>query len=101
MALEVKYGEIRTNVIKGLQNEFDEMVRIYGQMNDAVNGIVENNYMLGESAGNYVLEFTDPISKMFERLNENIQNYCAQLNSICDEFERQDAEMANMLNVGE
>lgn len=99
MALEVKYEEIRTNVISELQNQQEEMETIYKEMTAAVKGIVENKYMIGAAADNYVLEFTEPISEIFTKLNTNIDSYCKQLESICQEFEKQDAEVSAALGM--
>lgn len=100
MALEVKYAEIRSTIIPKLQEEFEEMTSIYNEMNATVNGIIENKYMVGEAADSYVVEFTDPIADIFAKLNTNIQNYCAQLENICNEFEKQDSEVSEILGVG-
>lgn len=101
MALEVRYEEIRSNVIKSLQDQLEEMRSIYNEMNATVNGIVDNQYMVGASADNYVLEFTDPISEIFTKLNTNIDSYCMQLESVCAEFEKQDAEVSAALGLGQ
>lgn len=100
MALEVKYAEIRSAVIPKLQEEFEQMTSIYNAMKAAVNGIIDNKYLVGASADSYVSEFTEPISEIFEKLNTNIENYCLQLESICNEFEKQDAEVSEILGAG-
>lgn len=99
MALQVKYTEIRSNVIQKLSDEQAEMVRIYQEMTDTVNRIVEQKYMNGKAATKYVLEFTDPISDIFEHLNQNIQDFTNQLEDVCAEFEQEDHAISEMLRV--
>ena len=47
MALNVKYTEIRTNVIQKLSEEQTEMVSIYNEMTNTVNRILEERYIIG------------------------------------------------------
>lgn len=46
-ALEVRYDEIRSNVIAKLQELQEEMVGIHKDMDTTVNDIIGNNYMAG------------------------------------------------------
>ena len=97
-ALEVRYDEIRSNVIAKLQELQEEMVGIHKDMDTTVNDIIGNNYMAGDAACAYASEFNDPITELFQKLNTGIQTYCDQLESVCKEFEKQDAEVSGMLN---
>ena len=99
MALNVKYTEIQTNVIQKLSEEQTEMVSIYNEMTNTVNRILEERYMSGKAANSYVLEFTDPISEIFESLNRNLEDYIHQLEDVCSEFAREDQELSGMLHV--
>lgn len=47
--LEVRYDEIRSNVIAKLQELQEEMVGIHRNMDTTVNDIIGNNYMAGST----------------------------------------------------
>lgn len=98
MALEVKYDEVRSNVIAKLQELQETMVTCHSELNDTVAGISGNGYMIGDAANAYAAEFTESITTLFQNLNTNLQSYCDQLESVCAEFEKQDAETSQMLN---
>lgn len=98
MALEVKYDEVRSNVIAKIQELQEAMVSYHADLNNAVDGISANRYMQGDAATAYATEFTDAISGLFDKLNQDLQSYCDQLESVCAEFEKQDQETSQMLN---
>ncbi len=98
MALEVKYDEVRSNVIAKVQELQEAMVTYRSDLDYAVDGISANRYMQGDSATAYAAEFTEAISGLFDKLNNDLQSYCDQLESVCAEFEAQDQQTSEMLN---
>ena len=96
MALEVKYGEIRIQVIDKLRSYKEDMVDILGKLDDAVESLPAN--MEGDALNAYIDEYQEIVKKIYVKLNENLEAYAEQLESVCKEFESLDADMQAQLS---
>ena len=96
MALDVKYGEIRTQVIDKLMSYKEDMVDILGKLDSAVESLP--TYMEGEALNAYIDEYQQIVKRIYDKLNENLEAYAGQLESVCKEFENLDADMQSQLS---
>ena len=96
MALEVKYSEIRSEVITKLGEYAEEMVTNLNTLNTVVDSIPE--YAEGDVIDAYINEYNDIVQKVYIALNTGLDNYTAQLESVCAEFEKVDAEMQSQIS---
>ena len=95
MALDVKYGEIRTQVIDKLMSYKEDMVDILGKLDGAVESLPA--HMEGEALNAYIDEYQQIVKRIYDKLNENLEAYAGQLESVCKEFESLDADMQSQL----
>lgn len=98
MALEVKYNEIRSEVITKLGDYADEMVTNLQTLNQVVESIPE--YAEGDVINAYIDEYNEIVQQVYIKLNTGLDNYTAQLESVCAEFEKVDAEMQSQVKGG-
>lgn len=96
MALDVKYGEIRTQVIDKLMSYKEDMVDILGRLDGAVESLPE--HMEGEALNAYIEEYQEIVKRIYVKLNENLEAYAGQMESVCKEFESLDADMQSQLS---
>ena len=91
MTLEVKYEEIRTNVIAKLEEYAGDMVANLGTLDNIVSEIP--GCAEGDVITAYINEYETIVSDVYSKLNVGLEQYSAQLESVCAEFERVDADM--------
>lgn len=96
MALSVQYEEIRSEVIGKLEEQKGLMEDCLGTLTNIVNEIP--NYMEGAATDAYIGEFTNIVSVLYGKLNDNLGAFSAQLESVCQEFENLDADMQSQLS---
>jgi WXG100 family type VII secretion target len=96
MALDVRYDEIRTQVIAKLNDQKGEMEDILSKLESTVGEIP--SHMEGDAAVAFVNEFDEIVKKIYTKLNINIGDFAAQLESVCSEFEKLDIEMQSQLS---
>ncbi len=96
MALDVRYGEIRSNVIAKLVSDKEDMVDLLGMLEDTVNSLP--TYMEGDTLIAYIDEFNTIVKEVYSKLNDNLGAYADQLESVCKEFESLDADMNTQLS---
>ena len=99
MALEVKYEEIRANVIARLEELSEEMVANLKSLDatvDEIPGCAEGDVITA-----YINEYDTIVSEVYAKVNNGIGRYCAQLESVCAQFETADADMQADLGGGE
>ena len=91
MALEVKYEEIRANVIAKLEELSQEMITNLGTLDGIVGEIP--GCAEGDVITAYINEYDTIVSDVYSKVNTGIAQYCGQLESVCAQFEKVDAEM--------
>lgn len=96
MALSVQYEEIRSEVIGKLDEQKGLMEDCLGTLTNIVNEIP--TYMEGSTTDAYIAEFNDIVKVIYDKLNENLAAFSAQLESVCQEFESLDADMQSQLS---
>lgn len=96
MALDVKYGEIRTQVIDKLMSYKEDMVDILGKLDGAVESLPA--HMEGEALNAYIDEYQQIVKRIYDKLNKNLEDYAEQLESVCKEFESLDSDMQSQLS---
>lgn len=96
MALDVKYGEIRTQVIGKLMSCKEDMVDILGKLDSAVESLPA--HMEGEALNAYIDEYQQIVKRIYDKLNKNLEDYAEQLESVCKEFESLDSDMQSQLS---
>lgn len=97
MALEVKYNEIRSDVIAKLEEYAGELSDNLTTLNGIVSDIPQ--YAEGDVITAYMNEYESIVQRIYMNLNTGLEQYIAQLNSVCDEFEKLDAEMQAEVNM--
>ena len=95
MALEVKYEEIRANVIAKLEELSDEMITNLGTLDGIVGEIP--GCAEGDVITAYINEYETIVADVYSKVNSGISQYCGQLESVCAEFERVDTEMQSQI----
>ncbi len=95
MALEVKYAEIRSNVISKLSELSGDMITNLGNLDGIVGEIP--GCAEGDVITAYINEYDTIVSEVYSKVNNGIAQYCEQLESVCAEFERIDADMQSQL----
>ena len=95
MALEVKYEEIRANVIAKLEELSQEMITNLQTLDGIVGEIPA--YAEGDVITAYINEYEDIVSDVYTKVNTGIEQYCGQLESVCAEFEKADADMQSQI----
>lgn len=95
MALDVRYDEIRSEVIGKLIEQKIQMEEGLSKLQRIVDQIPE--YMEGEAAQAYVIEFEEIVKRIYSKLNINVDNFANQLESVCQEFENLDNDIQGSL----
>ncbi len=96
MALDVRYGEIRTEVIGKLENEKQQMEELLANLTKTVNTLP--TVMEGDALTAYLAEYENIVKKIYTKLNTNLGDFSAQLEAVCAEFEKLDSEMNSELS---
>lgn len=96
MDLDIKYGEIRSEVIAKLLEQRDEMKTGLEKLEETVNEIP--TYMEGAATSAYMNEFETIVKSIYTALNVNIGEFAEQLECVCKKFEQTDTDIQNMLN---
>lgn len=96
MGLEVQYEEIRANVIPKLGQLQQEMEETLQNLESVVGSV--SLYLEGDAQRAYEAEFDQAIRLLFQQMNRGMEQYTAQLESVCAEFEAQDQQVSSMLN---
>ncbi len=95
MALEVKYDEIRASVIAKLEEQSQEMITNLQTLDGIVGDIP--GCAEGDVITAYINEYETIVSEVYSKVNTGIEQYCTQLESVCAEFERVDADMQSQI----
>ncbi len=96
MALDVQYGEIRTEVIGKLETQKVEMEELLGKLDGTVQTLP--TVMEGDTLQAYINEYETIVKSIYNKLNVNLGEFAAQLESICQEFENLDNDMKAQLS---
>lgn len=97
MALDVQYGAIRTNVIAKIEEQKTEMETLLGKLSETVGTLP--SVMEGDALQAYLVEYDKIVKTVYSKLNVNLGEFSAQLESVCAEFEKLDNEMNTQLKV--
>ena len=95
MALNVQYEDIRTEVIAKLSDQKDAMQNNLERMDASVESL--RSVMEGDALEAYIDEYNRIVQKIYIKLNSNLEEYKAQLESVCAEFEALDTDMQSQL----
>ena len=95
MALEVKYAEIRSDVISKLSELSGDMIANLQSLDSIVGEIP--GCAEGDVITAYINEYDTIVSDVYSKVNTGISQYCDQLESVCAEFERIDADMQSQI----
>lgn len=97
MALSVQYEDIRSEVIAKLGDQKVKMEDNLGKMDYSVKSLTY--VMEADALDAYIEEYNKVVQKIYLKLNENLDEYKAQLESVCAEFEALDEDMNSQLKV--
>lgn len=97
MALQVNYGDIRSEVIKKLEAKKDSMVAVLKNLDETMNTLP--TVMQGDVVVAYQCEYEKVVQQIYSKLNVNLEKYVEQLESVCAEFEAIDKDMKDQLKV--
>ena len=95
MALNVQYDDIRTEVIAKLGDQKEAMQSNLEKMDSSVDSL--RSVMEGDALEAYIAEYQNIVQKIYIKLNNNLEEYKAQLESVCAEFEALDSDMQSQL----
>ena len=96
MALDVQYGEIRSEVIGKLETFKGDMEELLGKLDETVETLP--NVMEGDALNAYLVEYEKIVQSVYTKLNVNLGEFVAQLESVCTEFENLDSDMNAQLS---
>ena len=95
MALNVQYDDIRTEVIAKLGDQKVMMEDNLEKLDTSVTSL--QSVMEGDALEAYISEYQNIVQKIYLKLNNNLEEYKAQLESVCAEFEALDSDMQSQL----
>lgn len=93
--LYVDAASIRGSVISNLEAEKQDMIKHLNDLSDIVMSVRE--YAEGDAFDAFTNEFNEIISVIYRKLNVNLERYEQQLESLCQEFDKLDADIAQQL----
>ena len=93
MALDVRYGEIRSEVIAKLETQKGEMENLLGKLSNTVETLP--SVMEGQALQAYMDEYEKIVKTIYSKLNVN---FSQQLESVCQQFENLDDDMKTQLS---
>lgn len=96
MALDVRYGEIRTEVIGKLEEQKGDMEDLLKSLDGTMQTLP--TVMEGDTLNAYLDEYENIVKAIYAKLNDNLGEFSAQLESVCKEFENLDADMQSQLS---
>lgn len=96
MALDVRYGEIRTEVIGKLEEQKGDMEDLLKSLDGTMQTLP--TVMEGDALNAYLDEYENIVKSIYAKLNDNLGEFSAQLESVCKEFENLDADMQSQLS---
>ena len=95
MALDVRYGEIRSEVIAKLETQKGEMENLLDKLSNTVETLP--SVMEGQALQAYMDEYEKIVKTIYSKLNVNLGDFSQQLESVCQQFENLDDDMITQL----
>ena len=96
MALDVRYGEIRSEVIAKLETQKGEMENLLDKLSNTVETLP--SVMEGQALQAYMDEYEKIVKTIYSKLNVNLGVFSQQLESVCQQFENLDDDMKTQLS---
>ena len=96
MALDVRYGEIRSEVIAKLETQKGEMENLLDKLSNTVETLL--SVMEGQALQAYMDEYEKIVKTIYSKLNVNLGDFSQQLESVCQQFENLDDDMKTQLS---
>lgn len=96
MALDVRYGEIRSEVIAKLEIQKGEMENLLDKLSNTVETLP--SVMEGQALQAYMDEYEKIVKTIYSKLNVNLGDFSQQLESVCQQFENLDDDMKTQLS---
>ena len=96
MALDVRYGEIRSEVIAKLETQKGEMENLLDKLSNTVEPLP--SVMEGQALQAYMDEYEKIVKTIYSKLNVNLGDFSQQLESVCQQFENLDDDMKTQLS---
>ncbi len=96
MALDVRYGEIRSEVIAKLETQKGEMENLLDKLSNTVETLP--SVMEGQALQAYMDEYENIVKRIYSKLNVNLGDFSQQLESVCQQFENLDDDMKTQLS---
>lgn len=96
MALDVRYGEIRSEVIAKLETQKGEMENLLRKLSNTVETLP--SVMEGQALQAYMDEYEKIVKTIYSKLNVNLGDFSQQLESVCQQFENLDDDMKTQLS---
>ena len=96
MALDVRYGEIRSEVIAKLETQKGEMENLLDKLSNTVETLP--SVMEGQALQAYMDEYEKVVKTIYSKLNVNLGDFSQQLESVCQQFENLDDDMKTQLS---
>ena len=96
MALDVRYGEIRSEVIAKLEKQKGEMENLLDKLSNTVETLP--SVMEGQALQAYMDEYENIVKRIYSKLNVNLGDFSQQLESVCQQFENLDDDMKTQLS---
>ena len=96
MAVDVRYGEIRSEVIAKLETQKGEMENLLDKLSNTVETLP--SVMEGQALQAYMDEYEKIVKTIYSKLNVNLGDFSQQLESVCQQFENLDDDMKTQLS---
>lgn len=96
MALDVRYGEIRSEVIAKLETQKGEMENLLDKLSNTVETLP--SVMEGQALQAYMDEYEKIVKTIYSKLNVNLGDFSQQLERVCQQFENLDDDMKTQLS---
>ena len=96
MALDVRSGEIRSEVIAKLETQKGEMENLLDKLSNTVETLP--SVMEGQALQAYMDEYEKIVKTIYSKLNVNLGDFSQQLESVCQQFENLDDDMKTQLS---
>ena len=96
MALDVRYEEIRSEVIAKLETQKREIENLLDKQSYTVETLP--SVMEGQALQAYMDEYEKIVKTIYSKLNVNLGDFSQQLESVCQQFENLDDDMKTQLS---
>ena len=96
MALDVRYGENRSEVIAKLETQKGELENRLAKLSNTVETLP--SVMEGQALQAYMDEYEKIVKTIYSKLNVNLGDFSQQLESVCQQFENLDDDMKTQLS---